>query len=99
MDGYPSAPPYDFSSSRMSTCDSITIFLLGLLPCRRLSAVVSFYAIFRLPRESHGSLFRTIHTLLALGGRLPGDDGCIGVGRQRVRFLRWADVVEPLRAR
>ena len=36
----------------------------------QVDAVVSFYAIFHLPRESHESLFRTIHTFLAPGGYL-----------------------------
>lgn len=36
----------------------------------QVDAVVSFYAIFHLPRESHGSLFRTIKTFLGPGGYL-----------------------------
>ncbi len=34
----------------------------------QVDAVVSFYAIFHLPRESHESLFRTINTFLRPGG-------------------------------
>jgi cyclopropane fatty-acyl-phospholipid synthase-like methyltransferase len=49
----------EFSVADMASCD---------FPAASFDAVVSFYAIFHLPREQHEGVFRNVHRWLAAGG-------------------------------
>jgi cyclopropane fatty-acyl-phospholipid synthase-like methyltransferase len=75
-------------------------------PPESFAAVVSFYAVFHLPREEHEELFRRVHRWLAPGGYLAAtvshdreaaytEDGFFGV---RMYWSNWSreDYVEML---